>query len=143
MHVTADKLAEARRRPLKPSQPLFGYLVKNNYITDEQLTKANATVTKLPYVNLTDARIDPKVLELLPQDIAERYMAVPLGEMQHRLVVAMLDADNVQAVDFLSNRIGRPLESLCRQRGRYPPGAQAVLGPPGYPDGGRLNRRRR
>src|SRR5690606_19434275 len=37
-------------------------------------------------------------------------MAVPLGEMQHRLVVAMLDADNVQAVDFLANKIGRPLK---------------------------------
>jgi len=35
---------------------------------------------------------------------------VPLGEMQHRLVVAMLDADNVQAVDFLANKIGRPLK---------------------------------
>src|SRR5581483_8271121 len=49
-------------------------------------------------------------LKLLPKDIAERYMAVPLGEMQHRLVIAMLDADNIQAVDFLSNRIGRPLK---------------------------------
>ncbi|MDB5181906.1 MAG: type secretion system protein, partial [Candidatus Saccharibacteria bacterium] len=28
----------------------------------------------------------------------------------HRLVIAMLDADNVQAVDFLSNKIGRPLK---------------------------------
>ena len=37
-------------------------------------------------------------------------MAVPLGEMQRRLVVAMLDADNVQAVDFLANKIGRPLK---------------------------------
>src|SRR3990167_7257459 len=37
-------------------------------------------------------------------------MAVPLGEMQNRLVIAMLDADNVQAVDFLSNKIGRPLK---------------------------------
>src|SRR5581483_6407659 len=34
----------------------------------------------------------------------------PLGEMQNRLVVAMLDADNVQAVDFLANKIGRPLK---------------------------------
>ena len=33
-----------------------------------------------------------------------------LSEMQNRLVVAMLDADNVQAVDFLSNKIGRPLK---------------------------------
>src|SRR3990167_1999085 len=37
-------------------------------------------------------------------------MAVPLGEMQNRLVIAMLDADNVQAVDFLANKIGRPLK---------------------------------
>jgi type IV pilus assembly protein PilB len=108
--LDAAKLAEARKTAKQKHQPLFGYLVKNNYITDEQLTKASATVTKLPYVNLTDARVDPGVLELLPQDIAERYMAVPLGEMQHRLVVAMLDANNVQAVDFLSNRIGRPLK---------------------------------
>jgi type IV pilus assembly protein PilB len=80
------------------------------YITDEQLTKANATITKVPYVNLQTAKVDPAILALLPQDIAERYMAVPLGEMQHRLVVAMLDADNVQAVDFLSNKIGRSLK---------------------------------
>lgn len=108
--VAADKLAEAKVTANKAHEPLFSFLVKNNYITDEQLTKANATVTKVPYVNLLNARIDPAVLALLPQDIAERYMAVPLGEMQHRLVVAMLDADNVQAVDFLSNKIGRSLK---------------------------------
>lgn len=108
--ITADKLAEAKAAAEKANEPLLGYLVKQGYITDEQLTKANATITKMPYVNLTSAKVDPSILKLLPQDIAERYMAVPLGEMQHRLVVAMLDADNVQAVDFLSNRIGRPLK---------------------------------
>jgi type IV pilus assembly protein PilB len=108
--LSSDKLAEAKIAADKERQPLVTYLVKNNYISDEQLTKANATITKVPYVNLTAAKIDPKVLTLLPQDIAQRYMAVPLGEMQHKLVVAMLDADNVQAVDFLSNRIGRPLK---------------------------------
>ncbi|MGC1176701.1 MAG: GspE/PulE family protein [Candidatus Saccharimonadales bacterium] len=108
--LTADKLAEARQAAEKQHEPLFSYLVKNKQITDEQLTKANATVTKVPYVNLTSARVKSEILALLPQDLAERYMAVPLGEMQHRLVVAMLDADNVQAVDFLSNRIGRPLK---------------------------------
>jgi type IV pilus assembly protein PilB len=44
-------------------------------------------------------------------------MAVPLGEMQNRLVVAMLDADNVQAVDFLSNKIGRPLKVYLASEG--------------------------
>ncbi len=108
--LSTDKLAEARAAAAKDKEPLISYLVKNGYITDEQLTKANATITKVPYVNLLSARIEPKVLALLPQEIAERYMAVPLGEMQDRLIVAMLDADNVQAVDFLSNRIGRPMK---------------------------------
>jgi type IV pilus assembly protein PilB len=108
--LSTDKLTEAKAAAHKANQPLVTYLVKNDYISDEQLTKANATITKVPYVNLTAAKIDPAVLALLPQEIAQRYMAVPLGEMQHRLVVAMLDADNVQAVDFLSNRIGRPLK---------------------------------
>jgi type IV pilus assembly protein PilB len=108
--LEANKLTEVRKAAKDKNEPLFGHLVKHNYITDEQLTKANAEVTKVPYVNLTSARVDSKILQLLPLDIAERYMAVPLGEMQHRLVVAMLDADNVQAVDYLSNRIGRPLK---------------------------------
>ena len=108
--LTRADLAELKKQSKDTGTPLFGLLVSSGKVTNEQLTKTIAQVSRVPYVNLLDAKIDSKVLELLPQDVAERYMAVPLGEMQHRLVVAMLDADNVQAVDFLSNRIGRPLK---------------------------------
>jgi len=37
-------------------------------------------------------------------------MAVPLAEVQNRLAVAMIDANNVQAVDYLASRIERPLK---------------------------------
>ncbi len=108
--ITAERLAEARIAATKAKEPLISFMVKGGFINDEQLTKANATITKVPYVNLTSARVDPAVLSLLPEDIASRYMAVPLGEIHQKLVVAMLDADNVQAVDYLSNRIGRALK---------------------------------
>src|SRR5690606_37970069 len=108
--ITASKLDELRKKATGTSTPLFSLLTTEGGVDGEDLTKVTAKVTKVPYVNLTNAPIDAETLELLPQDIAERYMAVPLGEMQHRLVVAMLDADNVQAVDFLSNKIGRPLK---------------------------------
>jgi type IV pilus assembly protein PilB len=108
--ITQEDLQAIKKQAETDSTPLFSALVDSGKISDEQLTKATAQVGKIPYVNLTTAKIDPKVLQLLPGDVAERYMAVPLGEMQHRLVVAMLDAGNVQAVDFLSNRIGRPLK---------------------------------
>ncbi|HSX06139.1 MAG TPA: ATPase, T2SS/T4P/T4SS family [Candidatus Saccharimonadia bacterium] len=108
--LTSADLTQLKSESKEKGTPLFGLLVSSGKVTNEQLTKTIAHVTKIPYVNLIDAKVDSKVLALLPQDVAERYMAVPLGEMQHRLVVAMLDADNVQAVDYLSNRIGRPLK---------------------------------
>ena len=64
----------------------------------------------MPYVNLANTIIDESVLNLLPEDIAERFMAVPLAEVQNRLAVAMIDANNVQAVDYLASRIQRPLK---------------------------------
>lgn len=108
--LTADKLKDLKEKSERDHAPLLGLLVSESEITNEDLTRTIAKITKVPYVNLSTAHVDPKILKLLPQDIAERYMAVPLGEMQHRLVVAMLDADNVQAVDFLSNKIGRALK---------------------------------
>ncbi|MDQ3065289.1 MAG: GspE/PulE family protein [bacterium] len=108
--ITSEKIAELHIKAENEFIPLFSLFISEGGVNGEDITKTIAKVTKVPYVNLSNAPIEQETLELLPQDIAERYMAVPLGEMQHRLVVAMLDADNVQAVDFLSNKIGRPLK---------------------------------
>lgn len=108
--LTAEKLHELKKKASEASRPLFNVLVSDGHISNEVLTKTIAKINKVPYVNLTDAIVKKDVLRLLPKDVAERYMAVPLGEIQNRLVVAMLDADNVQAVDYLAKRIGRPLK---------------------------------
>ena len=108
--LTSEKLAELKKRADKDKQPLFSVLITDGHISDEDLTKTVAHAAGVPYVNLSNAKIPFVTLSLLPKETAERYMAVPLGEMQHRLVVAMLDAENVQAIDFLSNKIGRPVK---------------------------------
>ena len=108
--LTVEKLQSLKQKSKTEKVPLLSILVSEKAVSEEALARAIAKTASLPYVNLSTAEIDKDVLDLLPQDIAERYMAVPLGEMQHKLVVAMLDADNVQAVDFLANKIGRPLK---------------------------------
>ncbi|MBP7760269.1 type II/IV secretion system protein [Candidatus Saccharibacteria bacterium] len=108
--IDAAKLDEYRHKATTEAKAVIELLVTDKVISDEVLTKHIASVSGVPYVNLSSAQIDTKVLDLLSVEIAERYMAVPLGEMQKRLAVAMLDANNVQAVDFLSNKIQRPLK---------------------------------
>jgi len=106
---TPQKLKELHDASAKQKVSILSFMVNEGTITSELLTKTIAKVTKVPYVNLSDVNVDPKILGLLPKDLAERYMSVPLGEMQNRLVIGMLDADNIQAIDFLSNKIGRQL----------------------------------
>lgn len=108
--IKAADLTKYRKQAQTAGKPLFGMLVEQKIITNEALTKCIAQVSGVPYVDLSDAQIEQMVLDLLPRDAAERFMAVPLGEVQNRLAVAMLDANNVQAVDYLANRIGHPIK---------------------------------
>ncbi|HKX23940.1 MAG TPA: GspE/PulE family protein, partial [Candidatus Saccharimonadales bacterium] len=108
--VKKAQLTKYHDQAVQSGKPLFGMLVDEKVISNEELTKAIATVSGVPYVNLSAALVDSKVLDLLPREVAERFMAVPLGEVQNRLAVAMLDANNVQAVDYLANKINRPIK---------------------------------
>lgn len=108
--ISRADLERIKKDAMDNSRPFFEALVTDGHVSNEFLTKVIASVNKVPYVNLLDARIERDVLRLLNKETAERYMAVPLGQAQGKLVVAMLDADNVQAVDFLANRIGRQLK---------------------------------
>ncbi len=108
--VSESVLNDAKDMAAKTGQPLLSLLTEQDIVDDELLTHAIAQVSGVPYVNLTNSLIDQSILGLLPEDIAERFMAVPLAEVQNRLAVAMIDANNVQAVDYLASRIERPLK---------------------------------
>jgi len=108
--LNKDKLDLIKDQAKAQNKPLFRLLLDDGHINDEQLTRAQAEANDIPYVNLSNAHIDPKILDLLDRDVAEHYMAVSLGTEKDKLVVAMLDANNVQAVDFLSEKIGKPLK---------------------------------
>lgn len=110
--VSAEVLRGAEDDSAKLNKPLMAVLTEQGVVDDELLTHAIAQVSGVPYVNLSNSIIDQDVLALLPEDIAERFMAVPLAEVQNRLAVAMIDANNVQAVDYLANRIQRPIKVL-------------------------------
>lgn len=121
--VASEVLDGLQNEAAKTGKPLFSIMSEKNVVDDELLTHAIAQVSGVPYVNLSNTIIDQNILGLLPEDVAERFMAVPLAEVQNRLAVAMIDANNVQAVDYLSNRIQRPLKVFMASE----PGVRHVL----------------
>ncbi len=108
--VAGDEIDSAKTDAATENKLVLSLLTERGSLSEELLTHAIAQISGVPYVYLQGSLIDEKILGLLPEDIAERFMAVPLAEVQNRLAVAMIDANNVQAVDYLANRIQRPLK---------------------------------
>jgi type IV pilus assembly protein PilB len=115
--VSANEFFEAQTLSRKTGKTLVASLLEKGLIDDEMLVHASAHISGVPYTNLTNSAIDQNILSLLPQEIAERFMAVPLAEIQNRLAVAMIDANNVQAVDYLANLVQRPLKVYMASEG--------------------------
>jgi type IV pilus assembly protein PilB len=109
--VEAD-LHQAEQDAQASNEPLLAILTERGIVDEELVTHAIAYVSGVPYVNLLKSTVSQDTLNLLPQDIAERFMAVPIAEFNNRLAVAMIDANNVQAVDYLANMVERPLKVL-------------------------------
>ncbi len=121
--VDATAVAQVQAEVVQTKQPLVATLSSKGVITDEMLAHATAVVMGVPYVDLLGVEMDQQVLALLPFEVAQRSMVVPLGESNGQLVVAMLDVGNIQSVDYLSTLTGRPVRAVMASNG----GIQAVL----------------
>ncbi len=104
--LTKEQLEVAKVDALKEAKPLIAYIAEKALVGEEDLTRVSAEASGVPYANLTQVMAPEDVITLLPRDVAESYMAVPFGMQQGRLAVGMLDPTNIQAVDFLSRKVG-------------------------------------
>jgi type IV pilus assembly protein PilB len=84
-------------------------LVEKRIINDDMVARATAAILGVPYVELKNITIDQDILSLIPSEASTRVLAVPLGEKDGILNVAMVDVTNVQSTDYLSSLVNRPI----------------------------------
>lgn len=108
--LDAATIDQAKKDAAAANKSVITQLSEAGQVDEELLAHVTAQVSGVPYINLSTAMIGQEILQLLPKETAERFMAVPLADLQNRLAVAMIDAGNVQAVDYLSSMIQRPLK---------------------------------
>ena len=78
-------------------------------ISNDMVARATAAIIGVPYVELKNITIDQDTLTKIPGEASSRVLAVPLGEKDGMLNVAMVDVTNVQATDYLSNLINQAI----------------------------------
>ena len=93
----------------RENKPVLSELVNRKIISDDMVAHATAVIIGVPYVELKNITIDQDILAKIPGDASSRVLAVPLGEKDGMLNIAMVDVTNVQSTDYLSNLVNQPI----------------------------------
>jgi hypothetical protein len=93
--LTQQQLDTALRQHRNTPKSLGRTLIDLGYIRERDLVRALAKQVGLDFVDLRVHRIDPVAAALLPDQLARRYRALPIGERDGKLLVAM---DDIRAV---------------------------------------------
>ncbi|MBD3673012.1 MAG: Flp pilus assembly complex ATPase component TadA [Planctomycetaceae bacterium] len=98
-----DVLEEQKQ---SPGEVIGQVAIRMGLVTDEQVTEALAEQWGMPVISLLETTIPPKVLELVPQTMAEIYKIMPISLKDSTLTVAMAEPQNLEALDDLRNFLG-------------------------------------
>ena len=106
-YLTEDQLWDILEEQKQSSGEVIGQVgIRMGLVTEAQVTEALAEQWGMPVVNLAETNIPPKVLELVPETMAEIYKIMPISLKNDLLTVAMGDRHNVAALDDLRNFLG-------------------------------------
>jgi len=91
----------------------LGYnLVKLGLVSDDMITAVLSRQYGIPSVNLELFQIDEHVLQLIPQEVAQKYSVLPLSRVGASLTLAMVDPTNVFAMDDIKFMTGLNVEPV-------------------------------
>ena len=92
-------------------------LVKLGLVSDDMITAVLSRQYGIPSVNLDLFNIDPSVLSLIPQEVAQKHSVLPLSRVGATLTLAMVDPTNVFAMDDVKFMTGLNVEPVVVAEG--------------------------
>ncbi|MDE2037629.1 MAG: type II/IV secretion system protein [Patescibacteria group bacterium] len=103
--VTKEDLEGAKEEADKKGARLGDVLVKAGKITPDNLRRMQAYMLGIPFVDLKGKKIPFETLSLIPEPIARSHNIVAFKKTDVSLEVAMLDVDDLSAIDFIKKKV--------------------------------------
>ncbi len=116
--ASADQIKHALEIQASTGQRLGTVLIAHGWATEEQITEARSVQMDVGYVDITQQTPDPFAVALVPLEIAQRYLLLPLSMEDGtdgkpgRLHLAMVDPWDVEATDWVQRETRRRIEPL-------------------------------
>ncbi len=104
--VSKSALTTAEKHAQETGQNLGDVLVSDGAINENDLRRIQASILGIPFVDLKGEHLDFEVLSSIPEPIARNHNIVAFRRGKDSLEVAMLNTDDLPAIDFIKKKVG-------------------------------------
>jgi type IV pilus assembly protein PilB len=110
--ITPQQLEQALHQQSRDDQPLGRILINMGMVKESDLVAALAKQIGFRFVDLAEYMIEPTAASLIPEQVARRYRAIPIGHEDGKLLVAMADPANLFALDDMRTLTGMEIQPV-------------------------------
>lgn len=108
--LTEDQVEEALKVQKEQGGKLGDIIGELGLLSEEQIMKALEYQCKIPYIDLNSTRIDPSAPGLISEDLARRYVLIPIGyDSTGMLLLVMHDPLDFIAIDEIRYQTGKDI----------------------------------
>jgi len=110
--ISAEQLVEALESQKGNGEKLGFNLIKLGYVREDDITQLLSEQFGVPSINLRHFEIDDSVIKLIPSEVAQKYLILPVNRTGATLTISMADPTNVFAMDDIKFMTGYNVEPV-------------------------------
>lgn len=104
--VSKADVENAEKEAEEGKLSLSQILINKGKLTDDDVRRMQAYIIGIPFVDLKGEKLPFEVLSLIPEPIARNHNIVAFKKTDTSLEVAMLDTEDLTAIDFIKKKVG-------------------------------------
>ena len=108
--ITPEQLRTALDTQKKTKERVGTVLVKSGFIKEPELLAFLGRQFNVPVVDLGKYEINAEVVRLLPEEMVQKHLALPINRVGAKLIVAVADPSNMAIIDAIGFKTGYAVE---------------------------------
>jgi len=110
--ITPEQLKKAQDEQKQKGGRLESNLVKLGYIKEDELLSFLSAQYRVPSVKISKIEINPNIVKLIPPSTSKKYFIIPINRVGPKLTLAMADPSNIVVIDEVKFMTGFNVEPV-------------------------------
>ncbi len=110
--LSAEQLRQARDEARQKGQRVGSQITKLGFLDEDELTDFVAKQYGVPSINLEEFEIEPAVIQLIPEHVANKHGVIPVNRAGSTLILATSDPSNIFALDDIKFLTGYNIQAV-------------------------------